>query len=59
MYACTNSKPQGLEEIVKHELLKTDLTQLMFVTGNLRTKILDFRGFDSSMILIGVELAGP
>ena len=28
MRACKNSKPQGLDEHLKHELLKTDRTML-------------------------------
>ena len=28
MYACKNSKPQGLEEQLQHELLKTDRVHL-------------------------------
>ena len=40
------SNCQGLGRRNKHEILKTDRT------ANLRTKILDFRGFDSSRISI-------
>ena len=45
-YARKNSKPQGLETHLRHELLKTDRT------ANLCTKIMVFRGFDSSIVFI-------
>ena len=40
MYACKNSKPQGLELVSRHELLKADSRLLLQATPTLQHRAL-------------------